>query len=80
MRALPDLTRTSLPLCSTVATLPLTFETLMGPVTAIASPSMAPTVSPGEGLSGRAAAVNIPNSATLAAMKNSAMLRRVFWF
>src|SRR5277367_5263661 len=46
--AVPDLTRTSLPLRSTVFTWPCTTWTLIGPLTAMASPSMTPMVSAGE--------------------------------
>ena len=54
MRAAPDLTRTSLPLRRTVFAWPWMTSTLMGPLTAMASPSMTPTESEG-GSSGRAA-------------------------
>src|ERR1700687_4240172 len=55
MRAVPDLTRTLLPLRRTVFDWPWTTSTLMGPVTLMASPSMIPTESEG-GSSRRAAA------------------------
>src|SRR5271163_4489584 len=45
--AVPDLTRTSLPLRSMVSTLPCTTWTFIGPLTAMASPSMTPIVSAG---------------------------------
>ena len=72
MRADPDFTRTSLPLRNTVRICPLTVSTVMGPVTAMAAPSMEPTESPGGGLSGRAAsvvntAINASRIATAAA-------------
>ena len=52
MRAVPDFTRTSLPLRSTVFTWPWTTSTLIGPVMAMASPSMTPMLSPGGGVAG----------------------------
>src|SRR5438132_539103 len=58
MRAVPDLTRTSLPLRSTVFTWPWTTSMLNGPLTAMASPSMIPTESE-PGWTGRAAATAI---------------------
>src|SRR5258708_39386596 len=58
MRALPDLTRTLLPLRRMVFVWPWTTSTLMGPVTLMASPSMIPTESEG-GSSGRAAAAAV---------------------
>src|SRR5258708_39835569 len=55
IRAVADLTRTSLPLRRTVFAWPWTTSTLIGPVTLMASPSMIPTESEA-GSSGRAAA------------------------
>ena len=46
MRAWPDFTRMSLPLRSMVLTWPRTSSTLIGPCSAMASPSIVPTASP----------------------------------
>ena len=50
IRAVPDFTRTSLPLRSTVFTCPCTTSTLIGPLTAIVSPSITPMLSAGSAL------------------------------
>ena len=80
MRAWPDFTRMSLPLRSIVLTWPRTSSTLIGPCSAMASPSIVPTASP-VGLSGEAASRALPS--VLAASvpfvaAESALARSVF--
>ena len=75
MRALPDFTRTSLPLCRTVFTCPFTTSMLIGPVTAMASPSMTPTESEA-GWSGRAAAAAINATQAMAPQATGMAARR----
>src|SRR6267378_4442274 len=75
MRAVPELTRTLLPLRRTVFDWPRTTSTLMGPVTLIASPSMIPTESEG-GSSGRAAAAAISAAQRMATHAAGTAARR----
>src|SRR6266478_124851 len=75
MRAVPDLTRTSLPLRRSVFDWPWTTSTLMGPVTLMDSPSMTPTES-GGGSSGCAAAAAISAAERMAMQANGNALWR----
>src|SRR5712692_2081658 len=73
MRAVPDLTRTSLPLRRRVFDWPWTTSRLMGPVTEMDSPSITPTES-GGGSSGCAAAavISAPQRIAMQAAGNAA--------
>src|SRR6266850_2391773 len=77
IRAVPDFTRTSLPLRRTVFTWPRTVSTRMGPLTAMDSPSMTPTASvPGSSERGRAAAKSAAPSIATAAAGSAARRRK----
>src|SRR5690349_13902634 len=77
-RAVPDFTLTSLPLRRTVLEIPLTTSTRIGPLTAMAAPSIVPTESETAGSSERAvSAVRMVATANTATLASSPMTPRV---